>query len=333
MINDDSITLKQLTAIKQDRMLVCETLQKRLRTTIPVYDLCTSLELQSVELPRERILDKTKCHMAFRDLAEKRQITQTAPHCYGNDFDTVTVARRFQCVAIADVWMHYARFLSLKELVVLIDNLTRRDRRLKRTTLEYLHESLKKAGRFQGRRKCLQALRLAKENTDSSYETRGRLALMQYGLPCPEVNYPVKLANVTALLDMAYPIWRICIEYDGRHHAAQWKDDNRRREQLERKGWVIIKLFAEDLADDNSEERAALRVAQAIEQVTGKPFPLTSRQTLERLSDGRRWRHNTLQCGSSLSSDGDTTKIHTDLNEYDAMMRSEAFWQSAERPA
>ena len=295
-----SIALRQLTTVKQNRMLACEAMQQRLRTTTPVYDLCTSLELQSVELPSELMLDKAKFHVAIRSHAEKRHLIHTVSHCYGNDFDVVVVARRFRCVSIPDVWMHYARFLSLKELVVLTESLTRRDRRLKKTTLEHLRRTLEQSGRFPGKRKCFQALRLAREDTDSSHETRGRLALMQYGLPCPEVNYPVKLTRTTVLLDMAYPEWRICIEYDGRHHALQWKDDNTRREQLERKGWKVIKLFAEDLSNDSSEERTAHRVAQTIEQVTGKTFPLTPRQTLERLSDGRRWRHNTLQCSPTF---------------------------------
>lgn len=323
MINDDSITLRKLTAIKQDRMLACEALQRRLRKTVPIYDLCTSLELQSVELPAEMVLNKAHCHVAVRDVADRRRLSGVVFHRYRQPFSAVVVARRFQCVAVIDVWMHYARFLSVEGLVILLDNMTRRDRHLRRTTMEEVRRELERAGSFPGRRKCIQALRLAREHTDSSWETKGRLALMRYGLPCPSVNYPVPVGSRKILLDMAYPEWKIGIEYDGGHHAMQWKEDNKRREKLERQGWRIVKVFVEDLVSEVAEENLAVRVADAIAQVAGKSYPLTSRQTLERLSDGRRWRYGTLQCW--IPSSGRDRE--DDLSEYDRAMEVEAAGQ------
>lgn len=305
-------------------MAVCDALQHRLRRTIPVYDLCTSLELQSVELPPEATLNKAHCHVAVRDVADRRRLSGVVFHRYRRPFATVMVARRFRCVAVIDVWMHYARFLSIEGLVILLDNMTRRDGRMRRTTLEEVRRELERAGSFQGRHKCVRALRLARERTDSSWETKGRLALMRYGLPCPSVNYPVLAESRKMLLDMAYPEWKIGIEYDGGHHAMQWKDDNRRREKLERQGWRIITIFVEDLASESAEEGAARRVADAIEQVTEKPCPLTDRQSLEQLSDGRRWRYKTLQCRvpSLPEADGES-----DLAGYDRIMEEESAGQ------
>ncbi|RSX52043.1 DUF559 domain-containing protein [Bifidobacterium callimiconis] len=290
-MNDESLTLKNLTTIKQQRMQVCEEATKRTKGGL-VFDLCTSLELQSVELPREDALNKAICHAAVLDADERHALTGVRFHCYARPFSTVLVGYRFRCVALADVWMHYASILSLEELVVLADALMRRDGRLNRLSLDHLIRELEAAGRFRGKRRCRQALRLAREGTDSSWETRTRLVPMQYGLPCPEVNYPVKVGGDKGYryLDMAYPQWRIAIEYDGEHHRYFWKEDNRRREILEQQGWTIITVFHEDLRDEESRARLAQRVAARVEQVTGRPMPLRYR-SLEQLADGRLWRY------------------------------------------
>lgn len=50
------------------------------------------------------------------------------------------------------------------------------------------------------------ALQFMREGTDSSQESRCRIALIRNGLPCPQVNWKVRLNNgKIVLLDMAYP--------------------------------------------------------------------------------------------------------------------------------
>lgn len=295
-MNDGSLTLKNLTLAKYERAQVCAEAQQRTGLEL-VFDLCTSLELQSVELPKEVRLNKSICHVAVCDDRNRSDIRGVRFHCYAQPFDTVLVDRRFRCVSLADVWMHYASILSLEELVVLADSLTRRDGRLVRLTLEELERAVASAKGFRGIRKCRQALRLAREGTDSSYETRTRLVPMRYGLPCPEVNYPVARDDVKGrfcYLDMAYPQWGIAIEYDGEHHGSQWKADSRRREMLEHLGWTIINVFYEDIRDEAAQERLACRIAARIEQVTGSKVVLVPRRSTERLADGRLWRYGTL---------------------------------------
>ena len=98
------------------------------------------------------------------------------------------------------------------------------------------------------------ALRLMRENTDSSQETRSRIVLLRYGLPCPEVNYAIRLKGYSHVFfaDMAYPDLKIIIEYDGRHHASRWLADSKRREALEDEGWLYIQVTAENLRDEDS---------------------------------------------------------------------------------
>lgn len=93
---------------------------------------------------------------------------------------------------------------------------------------------------IRGIRKMQHALQFMREGTDSSQESRCRIALIRNGLPCPKVNWKVRLNNgKIALLDMAYPDIKVAIEYDGRHHAGQWLADSKRREALEDDGWGI----------------------------------------------------------------------------------------------
>ena len=57
------------------------------------------------------------------------------------------------------------------------------------------------------------ALQFMREGTDSSQESRCRIALIRNGLPCPQVNWKVRLNNgKIALLDMAYPDMKVAIE-------------------------------------------------------------------------------------------------------------------------
>lgn len=104
---------------------------------------------------------------------------------------------------------------------------------------------------IRGIRKMQHALQFMREGTDSSQESRCRIALIRNGLPCPKVNWKVRLNNgKIALLDMAYPDIKVAIEYDGRHHAGQWLADSKRREALEDDGWAYIQVTAENLMND-----------------------------------------------------------------------------------
>lgn len=50
--------------------------------------------------------------------------------------------------------------------------------------------------------------------------------------------------------DLCYPNLKIAIEYDGQHHLLdirQWRRDIRRRENLERDGWLLRVVTAHDL--------------------------------------------------------------------------------------
>ena len=83
-------------------------------------------------------------------------------------------------------------------------------------------------------------------------ETWTRLAMHDFGLPGPAVQYWVVVDGVpTYRLDLAYPHARIAIEYDGRLHHTSRADrarDEQRRAWLRAHGWTVIVVRAADLA-------------------------------------------------------------------------------------
>jgi hypothetical protein len=83
-------------------------------------------------------------------------------------------------------------------------------------------------------------------------ETRLRLLIVLAGLPEPVIGHVVADSDGGWLArpDLSYPELRIAIEYDGLHHlkdARQWQRDIRRRENLERAGWLVRVITAADL--------------------------------------------------------------------------------------
>lgn len=70
-------------------------------------------------------------------------------------------------------------------------------------------------------------------------ETRIRLALIDGGLPAPEVQFPLGPYR----LDMAYPAAMLAVEYDGEHHRTpeQARYDLERQAFVDARGWTIVR--------------------------------------------------------------------------------------------
>jgi hypothetical protein len=107
----------------------------------------------------------------------------------------------------------------------------------------------------RGLRRLETALALVDPGAQSPRESYLRLLLIDGGLPRPQTQIPVLGADgiPVAYLDLGWEEYLVAVEYDGDHRTDrhQYVKDVRRLEMLERMGWVIVRVVAEDRPADN----------------------------------------------------------------------------------
>ncbi|MBW3092458.1 hypothetical protein KIH79_05770 [Bifidobacterium sp. 82T10] len=276
--------------------------QRRTRNKL-VFAMSTALDLLSVEQPRMSGINADDLVACVRKAGDRPRLRDVRFVVWEGPLATVEV-ERLTCVDPVHTWMMMASRLALEELVVLGDSMMRRDLRLRRAGLDDFESALQRFREWKaeypaerrlprGFNNCVKALRLMRERTDSSMETRTRLTLMRYGLPCPEVNHAIQdpQTSRTLLLDMAFPQWRVAVEYDGRHHASQWLTDSNRRKRIEDAGWSYVQVTSLDLGAKDSEEALARRVAARIADKSGHLLKISACRSIARCADGRSFRY------------------------------------------
>jgi hypothetical protein len=112
-------------------------------------------------------------------------------------------------------------------------------------------------------RKLREALALVRYGSMSPMETTTRLFLVADGLPEPELNHPEfdDDGTLLALIDLAYPEYKVAIEYQSDLHMAstQHRNDIARRERLEDRGWTVIYISIDDIHHRPHETLARVR--------------------------------------------------------------------------
>lgn len=106
---------------------------------------------------------------------------------------------------------------------------------------------------------------LASPRAESPPESWLRMLLIDSGFPLPEVNFSLTSPAGRELyrLDLAWPSLRVALEYDGHAaHAGREDADAAREDDLRRRGWIVVRARAADLADP-SRLLAELRAAFA----------------------------------------------------------------------
>jgi len=141
---------------------------------------------------------------------------------------------------------------TVNSLVEVGDGLLRRRHPL--LSLDQMNRRVAELEGTAGVARLRAALRLVVPGTDSLYETRTRLALIDAGLPTPLVNLPVFVRSVgrTYHLDMAYKHEKVGIEFDGLVHVGddrQQEIDAARHRDLADEGWFVIRVTARQLAE------------------------------------------------------------------------------------
>lgn len=100
----------------------------------------------------------------------------------------------------------------------------------------------------RGVRRLKEVLDLMDAGAESPQETRTRLVLMDGGFPRPTTQIPVPNdSGSTFYLDMGWEEIMMAVEYDGDQHRTdprRYARDIARLEELQRKGWIIIRVIA-----------------------------------------------------------------------------------------
>ena len=107
----------------------------------------------------------------------------------------------------------------------------------------------------RGLRQLETALTLVDAGSQSPRETWLRLTLIEAGFPRPQTQIAVPCPDsfTTYYLDMGWEELMVGVEYDGDHHRTdrwQYTRDSHRREDLERLGWIVIRVLASDTTGD-----------------------------------------------------------------------------------
>lgn len=119
------------------------------------------------------------------------------------------------------------------------------------------------------------SLPLVDGGAESPYESLTRLMIVRAGLPAPQTQVQVvdEHGFTVAYVDMGWPELRVAVEYDGAQH---WTDPRQRRRdieryaELERLGWIVIRVSSDMLRTPASvvarvraalESRSTLRIS------------------------------------------------------------------------
>ncbi|MFE1644088.1 hypothetical protein ACFM35_00725 [Microbacterium sp. P01] len=150
----------------------------------------------------------------------------------------------------AETWAQLATSLTTDELIIVADALV--GRRVL-ASVEELHRAAHRLRRV-GVSRLDAAMKEVRTGSESPRETETRLVLVRGGLPEPMLNWELRDADgsLVARLDMAFPHYRVCVEYDGRHHAEdprQFARDADRWDALLSAGWVNVRVLAHHYND------------------------------------------------------------------------------------
>lgn len=183
--------------------------------------------------------------------------------------------RDFPITSPASTWAMLGGSLGVEELVVLGDAILSDVNAHSqsgasggsRATLTQLREAVLGRGR-PGAPKLRQALDLVRSGSASPPETHLRLALMQAGLPEPELNVPIydHEGHLLGRSELAYVRKRVVFEYESDHHRVeqrQWDRDIGKYQHYEEAGWKVVRVTANLLYRETHELVRQARVAFA----------------------------------------------------------------------
>lgn len=225
-----------------------------------VFSHYTAAQLHGLPTPEELLL-----HMSI----EQRDQPRVEPRLNGlvvhrlKTVDRVQIIDGLRVASPGRTFLDLAAFVDLPDLVSYGDAAERRY-----GAVDEMAAVVADGGGRRGVRLARLALSLLDPRAGSPMESRLRVVLVMAGLPRPSVQFEIldDDGRVLRHIDLAYPRWRIAIEYEGGHHLnsrEQWNKDIYRYEELDADGWTIIRVTAEDLLRRPEAVVARVRTALA----------------------------------------------------------------------
>ncbi|WP_127097480.1 hypothetical protein [Brachybacterium saurashtrense] len=152
----------------------------------------------------------------------------------------------------SEVLRELASQIPLWDLVAAADGVVGPETQCTEATLDSLVDEIAEGRGRRGTPRALAALRLARTRVRSPGETIFRLLLAEAGFPEPTLNHPVPdpVTGGTKEIDLAWAEIGLGLEFDGDGHRltkGQWRDDERRRDELASRGWTLSRANGKDL--------------------------------------------------------------------------------------
>jgi len=184
-------------------------------------------------------------HVTVRQKEDRRYRPWLKPHVTIRARGVIVV-RGIRVTDPITTFLQMAGHLSLVDLVVLGDAIVR----IFRIAPARLVEAAKKSTDYYAAA-ARRAAAYVRKGVDSPMETRLRMLIVLAGLPEPVVNVVLLHEDGTwrRRFDLCYVKIKLVVEYNGRQHREepQRSEDERRREELEPEGYLILPFEAEDI--------------------------------------------------------------------------------------
>ncbi len=271
-----------LTQRKREMLKRCTDAAQQLGKPV-LFGMTTSLILQSVPLPKDCDLNATELHTVSDSHRTRIRavVPPTTPHIWKplSAAHNARINKHVHALNLVHTWAQLAAHMSSESLVILGDaTLTAIARKPSlsggRTADEIYQDFVRQVSelpKFNAKATCMIALEFIAPRVDSPMESETRITTTQYGLPRAVTNYTVPGATFSngepITLDLAWPEFRVAIEYDGDHHRtdkAQWRRDNDKRELLRHHHWIVLIATAANMADEPSQAELAYRAGRQL---------------------------------------------------------------------
>lgn len=228
-----------------------------------VFSHATAAVIQGMWLPYRLETDR-RLHVSVPQNARAPQMVGIVGH--KREVIVTDRVEGLRVTSLLHTWIDVAPTLTRVELVAASDFLCRG-----RNPIHTPEELKVVAAELTGRRGCRalrEAASLARAAVDSPQETKTRLFIVDDGIPEPEVNFVIRDSDgyFVARVDLAWPRFRVCVEYEGDGHRTdpkQFRKDITRRERVEDQGWRMVRITDDDLTYGGQELLRRVRAALA----------------------------------------------------------------------